>query len=236
MSSSSKNSDILLNENDAVWSNITENILHSNPNKDWYFLMQLKFAVYALSFWIGIFLILTHKHELTELKINTKKFLINKFILTNKILRLIDYAQRVVKFCFGFNIQEIQNVFKTFTNYIKSISNFFVTRQNVSNNFAVLLFNNIKSSLVLLRTIKNSITSIIAALSFNIKRIVLMPIRIRDSFKKCTNEIKKFWHQMEQIIQIAKLPIEILSLISRFIRSIVYFLQRLEKPKMPRMI
>jgi hypothetical protein len=50
-------------------------------------------------------------------------------------------------------------------------------------------------------------------------------------FALCSHEIRMFWRQIEQIIQIVRLPIEFLALIGRVIKKIASFLNRIERPK-----
>ncbi len=67
---------------------------------------------------------------------------------------------------------------------------------------------------------------------FSSNWILLLPEKIRNGIWICAHEISNFWQSAKQMIEIVKLPIEIVLIIFKTIKGIVLFLHSLEKPKM----
>lgn len=63
-----------------------------------------------------------------------------------------------------------------------------------------------------------------------------MPLYIKQTFQEISYNISRFWNTIEQIIQIIRLPIEVLKFIGKFLSGCVSLLQRMEAPRRPKLI
>ena len=136
-------------------------------------------------------------------------------------------------------LNRVQDCLQVFDIWPNQMSQFFRTvNTNLLrvNKFKGEFFANIKSVLRLLPKTVQSFKAIAATFSFNLKRVVSLPTRIKRTYLVCACEIAKFWRTIENIIQIIRLPIEILGVIGRFLSSVIDILKRIEKPRRPRII
>lgn len=216
----------------------TSSMFSTQPNTtsnetNTYQTLQIKLSICVLIFYTSLFLIFSHKYELIRLK----HFMLESFVRNTKrvsIFTKLNQIQRnLIDLYYNFNITNIQSIFRTFNHSISTISNFFITSAP-NANLGRLIFNNFKTFILLLTNIRKSFSAITFTFAFSLKRVLLFPLRIQNAIRMCAREISKFWQSIEQIIQIVKLPIEILLLIFKFIKGIGDFLHRLEKPKRPK--
>ncbi len=130
-----------------------------------------------------------------------------------------------------FYIRGLSGLKKSFSDSLNSLKRFVqnnrlnTNRMNLGN-----LFNSIKTIYLFIHNISKFISEFSVALLQSLKKILLLPSQIKLSIQKVKNEISKLWTVIEQIIQIVRLPIEILAAINRTILTIATFLQRLERP------
>jgi hypothetical protein len=202
-----------------------------------YFKFQMKLAFYTMTFWSVVLTLIIHKNELKRLK-STINALIYKAIQIriDNITNLNYYKERFKNYVSSFEITTLQGPLRKFRQTISRLYEFLINNPNNPNSLAKFLLMNLKSILNLIRNISCSLSSLTNAFSFNIKRVLLVPSKVGKAYRSFSLEVRRFWIQIEQIIQIVRLPIEILSLIGRFIKSVGNFLQRLEKPRMPKVI
>jgi hypothetical protein len=196
-----------------------------------YAALQARYTLIVLSFWSLVFLCLIFKSELNKLKRAIFEYVFYFFIYTPTLARLNGYRLRFLNFFQNFNVTQVQATFRSFSQTLSSIYRFLSSNQANANTLAQYMFNSIKSFLILIGSIRASISAISSTFTFNIRRILYLPIRIKNVLSMCTHEIRMFWRQIEQIIQIIRLPIEFLALIGRVIKKIASFLSRIEKPK-----
>lgn len=198
--------------------------------------IQFRFALYNFLFWSGVFVIITNKYELSRLKHTLIQITFEYISNTSKLKKLLKIKDKIFDAYFRNNIlTDLNATIRTINQLITTVSNFFLTNSANAPNLGKFIFIKLKRFVTLFMDIKRSFQTIIDTFSFNFRRVLLMPVRFRNTLLGCANELKSFWLQIEQIIQIVRLPIEFLSLIGRFVKSVANFLHRLEKPKIDRM-
>lgn len=200
--------------------------LSSNAiNNKNYSLLQIKLFIFVIFYWLSLFIVLNHISKISKVKHFLYESIINQLTRLKTSRLVIGILLKIQNRIQVFDIWKISNFIHRFKHTINRI-----------NNFKGEFIKSIKSALYILPKILQSISAITSTFSFNIKRVILMPSRIKKAYLAVANEIAKFWRTIEQIIQIIRLPIEILSLIGRFLSSVVTFLKRLEKPRKPKLI
>jgi hypothetical protein len=196
--------------------------------------LQIKLSIYVLIFYAGLFLIFTHKYELIRLKHIILEFIERNVKHVSFITKIKNIQRNLADLFYNFNITNIQSIFRSFSHTISTIHNFFITTAPNANNLGRLILNNFKTFILLFTNIRQSVSAVSRTFAFSVKKALLFPTKIRNVYRVCAREISTFWRSIEQIIQIVKLPIEILSLIFRFFKGVGDFLHRLEKPKKPK--
>ena len=222
-----------------------------------YALVQLRLAAYLFLFWTGVFLIVAHKYELARLK-HTVADRIFLYIINRSVLRrLFEYLRTLYLSMRSLNFGSARMTMRSFWHAISTILKFFFVRTsshatvNNSNNnsssqgqshlsqhksLGAFLYQNLKTIFILFRKTSQSISSICSAtLPFSLWGLLMLPVTLRDNYVRIRVGLGRFRIQMEQLVQIIRLPIEILSLIFRLLGSIVNFLQGLQKPKIPKL-
>jgi hypothetical protein len=142
-----------------------------------------------------------------------------------------------------FDIKRFNDQIKSSLKLVADINGFFyrlnasLKQSNARNqhrdrslNLARFLLYNFGSFFNLLSNIKRSLRAICNAFSFNLMRLIQLPQKLRASIRNCLQGVGEFWLQIEQIIQIAKLPIELLYVIGKFLGGLKAFLEQIERP------
>ena len=220
----------------ALFSTEQQSVLDTTSQINSYKSFQIKLGIYILLFYSGVFIILTHQYEISRIKHFIYRYFVNYILKMPIITKLKRYQTKLIDLYFNFNITNIQSIFRSFNQTISTINNFFISTAPNANYLGRFIFNNFKSFILLFTHIRRSFTAITVTFAFSLKNIMLVPLRMRNAFRLCIYEISNFWRSVEQIIQIIKLPIEILAVLFKFIKSVGDFLHRIEKPKKPRLL
>lgn len=187
-----------------------------------------------LLFYMSVYLFKTNQFELIEIKTKITdliKYLILDSFIKNRINSIKHFI--VFKTINQNGLIRTRTLFLLFNKSIYNVSNSLYL--NIPNlNLLLFIKINIKSILMTIKIIIKSILNIWNIFSFNIRKILLYPMKIRTTLWKWSEQIKNFRSQIEQIIQIIRLPIELLSLIFVFLRTIGNFLRGIERPQINR--
>ena len=204
--------------------------------------LQLTYLFYVIVFWTSFLFILKNTNQFKQ---------IINFILLFPIYRLIDFIyerkQKKILEYFQFlniiqNLKVYQVIIKKFLNLLnyllsttkKEMDSSHPLSKQVSVYGNLNIFITIKSFITdfiyLFRNIRRSIKLIQSTLSINILWILTLPYRITVTIRSLSYEIRNFFKTIEQIIQILRLPIEILILIGKFFSSVGNFLRRIKRP------
>jgi hypothetical protein len=70
----------------------------------------------------------------------------------------------------------------------------------------------------------------------NLKYLLALPLHLNNYIKQISVEIRNLRRTIEQVILIARLPIELLRLLGNFFFSLHCFLKGISKPRRPRFI
>jgi hypothetical protein len=189
-------------------------------------------------------LILSHKYELRRIEtlfIN----IIHTYIVNTAQFRQLNRLKESLFFT-RFNIKRLNDYVKSNLRVIQAILNYMnrvntsIKRANydenspVSMNLGVFLFHNFRHFIHVVFRLKQSFASIYHTFSFDVKGALLFPSKIKNGVLGVINEVRKFWRQIEQIIQIVQLPIAFLSMIGRFCLTLRTFIHKLERPNIRR--
>lgn len=224
------------------------NFDESTINLSYYKQIQLKSLVFVLIFWSTTLLITTHSYQLKKLFINN--------ILVRLILHVFYQLKQKFKFLFTYvdylkpknirtnyiairrNLAKFIELFKS-TSYIKSSTSsggggsmVIIRRPNYIQRIGAFF----KSFFVLISNLSRSFAIIKQTFSVNLTAIVTFPYRVARALSVLGGEIRNFRRTIEQIIQIVRLPIQILIVINTFIISVAGFLRRINKPKLSKLM
>lgn len=232
----------------------------SATNTSSYAFFQLRIFCYLIIFLFGSFFILTHKYELNRVKHS----IVDKFIIyifnRSQIKRTVDYLKRFFNYVNrNFSYRSIQLKVRSISYALSTIFNYFFHRNSTNTNLADssyspssslssgslnkktyylghFIYEKFKSFFLLFYYIRQSVSAIYSAAPLGLMRsILLWPVRLRDGYRLLASNIGSFRRQMEQMIQIIRLPIAILTLIFRFLANLTLFLKGLQKPKVPKL-
>lgn len=193
-----------------------------------YILFQLKLSIFVFLFWLTLFFILSHLEWIKYVQKSIRNYIITNFIYTPKLIRLNSYRRKLANFISHFNIINLRNYIRSIKQFLSTIQNFFINNTSNINRFRLFIID----LFLFIKNIRSSFGSFIYSVTSNLKRILRLPSQIRDSFLKVKRQIRLFWSQIEQIVQIIRLPIEILALIGKFCKSVGHFLHGFERPKL----
>jgi len=205
----------------------THSTLTNSKTTEAYYFFQMKMFALVLFFWIWMFFLSSYFNFLIQLKYYIYKITISQLLNLKTSRLLISVLNR---------LQISIQVFDIWPNQMSKFFRTVNTNLLRVNKFKGEFFANIKTVLCLLPKILQSFKAIAATFSFSLKRVVSLPSRIKRTYMLCACKITEFWRTIEKIIQIIRLPIEILGAIGRFLSSVVDVLRRLEKPRRPRII
>jgi hypothetical protein len=225
--------------------NFSQNFKNVFRNID-YTSLQLRYLFYVFLFWSSFLFIVKNsnqfKHILNLLLLpvyrsidfiyeKKQKKILEYFEFLNIIQNITVYQLLIKKFLNIFNY--LLSTKREMNNSDSSSQSAVITKQvSLIRNFNVLINmkNFIRDLIYLLSNLKRSISLIHSTLSFNILWILTLPYRITVTIRSLSREMKKFFKTIEQIIQILRLPLEILILIGKFLTSVTNFLRRIKRP------
>jgi hypothetical protein len=189
--------------------------------------LQLRIFLIVFTCWSFLFVFIYNQYKFKLIKNYLIEITYRKLIIQLKIFKLITGI-----------LTQINNRIQVFD--IWKISLFLRTTKktiNSINKFKGNVFFRINSVLCIIPKILRSFQAICATFSsINIRRILLLPFRIKKSFIACKNGIAEFWRTIEQIIQIIRLPIEFLTTIGSLLAGLVTLLKSFEKPRRPKLM
>ena len=215
------------------------NVLVSNKQIN-YLSIQLHFLFYTFTFWIGLFVILSHKYELIRIEKILLEIAYTYIINTKHVQQLNRIKEKL--FFTRFNIKRLNDSVKSHLRVMHAIYSYMnkvntsIKKSNKAEdsprsiNLGLFLYHNFKQFIYLAFQLKQSLGSIIRIFSFDIKAILLYPLQLKSAIGSVICQFKSFWRQIEQIIQIIRLPIELLSMIGRFFKGIRDFSKKIERP------
>jgi hypothetical protein len=214
------------------------------PIEESYFRLQLCYALYTFSFWIGLYIILSHKYELKRIE---RLFIriIHTYIVNTAYFRQLNRLKESLFFT-RFNVKRLNDYVKSNLRVVQAILNYMnrvnmsIKRANynenspVSMNLGAFLYHNFRHFILIVFRLKQSLASIYHTFSFDVKGALLLPLTIKNGVMRVINEVRLFWRQIEQIIQIVQLPIAFLSMIGKFCLTLRTFVHKLERPNIRR--
>ena len=212
----------------------TEQTLDSKESS--YKSLQLKLSIYVICFYIVLYILLVYKYELARFQRFLHRLFMTYLINMPVYVKLRLFLAKLNVIYFNFNITNVQSVFRSFSHNISTINNFFLSTAPNANRLGRFVFNNFKTFILLFTNIRKSIETVTVTFAFSMRKLLLVPMRLRNAIRICVYEISNFWRSIEQIIQFIKLPIAVLSVMFKFIKSLSDFLHRLERPKKPRLL
>lgn len=194
-----------------------------------YYRIQTRFVLYNILFLAGVIIFKNNRYDFKKLFAqacfnfvsNTRKFkqlngLINKFIL----------------FYFGNNILlNIKYLVRSLNQFIHSISNFMkVSNENNAPRLRCFMYQKLSNFILLIQKIRLSTNLLIESITFNVHKLLNIPVQIQKVITKPKDEIGSLLKQVEQLIAVLRIPFEILSVFAGFLKSIFGFLTSFEKP------
>jgi hypothetical protein len=225
--------------------NVSQNFKNVFRNID-YTSLQLTYLFYVFLFWSSFLFIVKNsnqfKHILNLLLLPVYRSI--DFIFEKKQKKILEYFQflNIIQniTVYQLLIKKFLNIFNYLLSTKKEMNNSDSSSQSASitkqvsliRNFNVLIKmkNFIRDFIYILSNLKRSIALIHSTLSVNILWILTLPYRITVTIRSLSREMKKFFKTIEQIIQILRLPLEILILIGKFFTSVTNFLRRIKRP------
>lgn len=209
--------------------------MNTSTQAESYLKIQARLLVYTTIFWLVVNLLSRERYHLARLKslgLDLIQLVVTKTGLVQTVKRTKDQVKlELLRFSF---ISSAQHLLHNL-NYAFYKAGEMLTLKNVPNaNLATLVVAKIGELIRLVKSVNRSIASIVHTFSFNIANILKWPGKIRSALMACSQQIRQFWLQIEQIIQIVKLPLEILSLIFSFIKGVGTFMRRIEAPRISR--
>ena len=197
--------------------------------------LQLKYFCYVLIFWTSFAFFLINPLQLKQI-INFLFFpfyLLIDFLLKKKLKSILEYF-------YFLNIIQSLTIYRViitrFANLIQYLlqtkdTNTTATEIYRNLNIFTKLNNFFRNLIMLVSNIKRSLSLVKSIFSLNILWIITLPLRAAMTLKTLSYEMRKFWKTIEQIIQIVRLPIEILLLIGKFLSSVGNLLRRINRPR-----
>ena len=194
-----------------------------------YFAIQIKLAIFVFFFWSLCVCCTYFRDEIYLMRPQFLNSIINKILLFPQIRKAIDLKDSLLTVIFNFDIRKIQAVIRSTSRTLSTIIQTILStrpKYNLSQ-----LINYIKSTILNFHNISKSLSQISSSALHGVKKILSLPGNIKGAIQNITKEISKFWKFIEQIVQIIRLPIEILKAISQFVLNIAAFMSRLQRPK-----
>ena len=196
-----------------------------------YFYTQMRLFLYVTVFWFTIIILSSNKRTISKLQNQLIDLLIKTIQSTHQIKKLFILKQKLLNILSLLDIRYLRKLFHDLNRLISTIYSF-IGRPN-SYKLAQM-FQQIKHIFILFYNISQSISTYARQISLSMKRILILPITIKNTIIRCRAQIWQFWRVVEQMFQIIRFPIEILSLIGRFFKNVITFLHYLQRPRMPK--
>lgn len=201
-----------------------------------YLFTQARLLTYTTLFWLFIYLARQRQYELSRaarfLLVDLVQLVIAKTGLTQTIRTSKENIRHLLHQLNVF--VSVQQTVRSFNLRLFKLSEWLNVSATTNVNLATLIWAKIGQLVQLVQSVQRSFVAIANTFTFNVKRVLRWPMKMKQALGEGTAQIRSFWRQIEQIIQIAKLPLEILTLLFSFIKGIGAFLRRIEKPRISR--
>ena len=194
--------------------------------------LQLHLSMYVFSFWTTFVFAAVNRYEIRkQLQPKFLDSIINKVMTWSKVRQLLNLKDQLKELIYQFDVRKIQAVIRRATRTLSTIKN--ATLSNRPSPFNLRqMFTFLKQSLITFNNLSQSFSRLGKSFLYGMKRLLLVPGRIKLGLQTVKKEVANFWKFIEQIIQIVRLPIEVLRTISRLAVNMAAFLNRLQKPKL----
>lgn len=207
----------------------TQNFVTLEANNMSYFNLQLRLATYVFLFWSILILCTFYRYKIKQCRPDIVEVVIQRIQSMSQVRKCLEIKETFVDLYFQFDIRRIQSVIRRITWALSTIKNTILTtrpKYNLSQ-----LINNIKSTMLNFQQISQSLRQIGVSILHGVKKVMQLPFQIKQAILILKKEISKFWNTIEQIVQIVRLPIEVLRAISNLVMNLAAFLSRLQRPK-----
>ena len=199
--------------------------------------VQLLVTVMVFFFWLVIILTLAYAQYLKGWLQYAKSVCadislkLNDLIDVARLRKLSDLRDKLHTIYYYVYLGYVHQLFRNCTRFLSTRCFLLLHTQSQVTGLARATLNNIAFVFVLLKTTRRAVATFADTFTHGLRRLLLVPARIRYTYLKCKREIASFWLQIEQLIQIVRMPIEFLLMLGNFLRNVVNFLDRVERPK-----
>jgi len=205
----------------------TETLINNSVS---YFVLQIRLATFMLFFWSIVVCFLTLKYEFRKIRPMLVSTALKRFSEIKHVKNLLDLKNSLLEFIFYLDIRRIQTIIRETRATLSTIKNTILSTRPKYNLTALIA--NIKSTIIHFRNISKSFAQIAVSILQCVKKPLEMVGRVKQGIVKVKKEIAQLWMFIEQIVQIVRLPIEILKAVSKFTVNIWTFLGRLQRPNL----
>lgn len=193
--------------------------------------VQLGLSIVVFLFWTVFIFTVIKRNEIKNLQPQSLISITNKLMNLPKIRKVLILKDQLKELIYNFDIRKIQSVIGRARRTLSMIK--YTILSNRPNPFNLRqMFNFMKLSLINFNNLSKSFSSVGKSVLYGLKNLLSVPGRIKLGLQSAKKEISNFWKFIEQIIQIVRLPIEVLRTISKFAVNIAAFMSRLQKPKL----
>ncbi|RMZ95304.1 hypothetical protein BpHYR1_021784 [Brachionus plicatilis] len=202
-----------------------------------YLTVQLRFAYYHFLVLSTYYIIRTNRFELSRLRVLVMEKCVQYVLNIRKVKQILSLIDKLLMIYYNYNlIIFIQKMFRYLQNSLTAVSRFIeIDLHAQAPRLGTLIFSKFFFLISLIQRVASSIELMRDNLMFDVRKVVALPVQIKNSISKCRDEIRNFWLQIEQIFLILRLPIELLSLVGRFLQNLISLISSIEKPKMPKL-
>lgn len=196
-----------------------------------YFSLQLRLALFVYLFWSVCVFTTVYWYELKRMRPIFFETVTERVLAMPKIKIIFEYLDQLREMIYHLDIRKLQSVIRTVSRSTSTIKHTILSNRPNAFNLRQIFYS-IKTTLINFNQISKSFSEIGSQVLHGVKRILLIPVRLKTGVQNAKRELANFWKFIEQIIQIVRLPIEILKFISNFVIYIAAFLNRLQRPKL----
>lgn len=193
--------------------------------------VQLRLSIVVFLFWTVFVFTIIKRNEIKNHQPKYLKSITDKLMNLPKIRKVLILKDKLKELIYHFDIRKIQYVIGRARRALSTMK--YTILSNRPNPFNLRqMFNFMKQSLINFNNLSKSFSAFGKSVLHGLKNLLSVPGRIKLGLQSAKKEISNFWKFIEQIIQIVRLPIEVLRTISKFAVNIAAFMSRLQKPKL----
>jgi len=191
-----------------------------------YHVLQIRLAFFMLLFWITVYYFLKIKNGKRKLQaIQISSVVFQRVLELKHVKYILDMKETVLEFISQFDIRRFQSVLKKIRTTLSTIK-IIIQKYKLTS-----LIAKINSTIINFRKISKSFAQIGVSILQCVKKPLEMINRVKQGIASIKKQIAQMWAFMEQIVQIVRLPIEILKAISLLVFNAWMFIGRLQKPR-----